>query len=107
MSAKAAKNAKLVRLKARKLVQPLISGGGLLSDVRQLILSARQTVARGVNAALVMLYWNIGRRIRRDILQEKRAEYGEEIVVALGRQLEQEFGRGFGRRNLFRMVRFA
>ena len=58
----------------------------LLTDVRELILSARQTVARGVNAALVVLYWNIGQRIRRDILKERRAEYGERIVAALGRQ---------------------
>ena len=32
---------------------------------------------------------------------------GEEIVAALGRQLEAEFGRGFGEKNLRRMVQFA
>jgi predicted nuclease of restriction endonuclease-like (RecB) superfamily len=79
----------------------------LLADVRDLILSARHTVAQGVNAALVMLYWNIGQRIRKDILEERRAEYGERIVSALSAQLEREFGRGFGARNLFRMIRFA
>ena len=47
---------------------------GLLADVREMILEARQTVARGVNAALVVLYWNIRQRIRRDILKEKRAD---------------------------------
>jgi hypothetical protein len=46
-------------------------------------------------------------RIRQDILKEKRAEYGAQIVAALGRQLTTEFGRGFSRRNLFNMVRFA
>ncbi len=54
-----------------------------------------------------MLHWEIGRRIRKDILKEKRAEYGEQIVSALGSQLTAEFGRGFGRRNLFNMIRFA
>ena len=34
-----------------------------------------------------MLYWEIGRRIRQDILEEKRATYGKEIVAALRRQL--------------------
>jgi predicted nuclease of restriction endonuclease-like (RecB) superfamily len=87
---------------------PVKSGSkGLLADVREMILEARQTVARGVNAALVVLYWNIGQRIRRDILKEKRAEYGERIVAALGRQLAADFGRGFTERNLFNMVRFA
>jgi hypothetical protein len=80
---------------------------GLLQDVRSLIAEARRDVARSVNSALVALYWNVGRRIRQDILGEKRAEYGEQIVNALSSQLQAEFGRGFGPRNLFRMVRFA
>ena len=49
----------------------------------------------------------MGRRIRQDILKEKRAEYGEKIVAALGRQLEVEFGRRFSEKNLRRMVQFA
>ena len=89
-------------------VTPAASGPkALLADVRELILSARQTVARGVNAALVALYWSIGQRIRRDILKEKRAEYGDEIVVTLSRQLALEFGRGFTEKNVRRMVQFA
>jgi predicted nuclease of restriction endonuclease-like (RecB) superfamily len=80
---------------------------GLLSDVRELILTTRQTVAQGVNSALVLLYWKIGQRIRTDILKEKRAEYGEKIVHTLSAQLMAEFGRGFGARSLFRMIRFA
>lgn len=79
----------------------------LLSELRELILTARAQVAHAVNVGLTVLYWQVGDRIRREILKEKRAEYGAEIVSALARQLEQEFGRGFGRRNLFRMIRFA
>ena len=59
----------------------------LLTDIRDLILSARRQVAQAVNAGLTMLNWEIGRRIRQDILEEKRATYGKEIVAALGRQL--------------------
>ncbi len=51
-----------------------------------------------MNSALVGLYWHIGKRIRQDILQEKRAEYGEAIVQTLSAQLTAEYGRGFGRR---------
>jgi hypothetical protein len=79
----------------------------LTSDLRELILSSRQTVARGVNAALVLLYWQIGRRIRTDILREKRAEYGEEILPTLSAKLVPEFGQGFSRRNLTRMISLA
>ena len=63
--------------------------------MRDLILAARQTVARGVNAALVILYWNVGDRIRREILGEKRAEYGAEILPTLSAKLVPEFGEGF------------
>jgi predicted nuclease of restriction endonuclease-like (RecB) superfamily len=79
----------------------------LLSEVRELILQTRQTVAQGVNSALVLLYWQIGQRVRTDILKEKRAGYGEQIVHTLCGQLTAEFGRGFGIRSLFRMVQFA
>lgn len=79
----------------------------LLHDVRELILAAREHVARAVDAGLVGLYWQIGRRIHQDILNEQRAEYGAEIVSALGRQLEAEFGRGFSEKSVRHMVRFA
>ncbi len=58
----------------------------LLTDVRGLILQAREGVARAVDSGLTTLYWHVGRRVRQDILKEKRAAYGEKIVSALGRQ---------------------
>jgi predicted nuclease of restriction endonuclease-like (RecB) superfamily len=79
----------------------------LVADLRALIEGTRSGVARAVNAALVGLYWNVGKRIRDDTLGQRRAEYGEQIVSVLGRELTADFGRGFGRRNLFRMIRFA
>jgi hypothetical protein len=80
---------------------------GLFKDLRALIVEARQDVARQVNSALVMLYWRVGRRIRQDILKEKRGEYGEEIVPTLSAQWVSEFGTGFAEKNLRRMVQFA
>jgi predicted nuclease of restriction endonuclease-like (RecB) superfamily len=79
----------------------------VLTEVRDLILEARQQTARMVNAGLTLLYWRVGDRIRREILNERRAEYGSEIVSALGRQLELEFGQGFSAKSLHHMIRFA
>ena len=79
----------------------------LLADLRGLIHQAREGVARAVDSSLTTLYWHVGRRIRQDILREKRADYGGLIVAAMGRQLEAEFGRGFGEKNLRRMIQFA
>lgn len=80
---------------------------GVLAEVRGLILEARRQTARMVNAGLTLLYWRVGDRIRREILGKERAEYGAEIVRTLSAQLEVEFGRGFGEKNLRRMVQFA
>jgi len=73
----------------------------LLRDLRALIVEARKDVARQVNSALVLLYWRVGKRIYQDILKEKRAEYGEEILSTLSRKLVAEFGNGFSLPNLF------
>lgn len=79
----------------------------LAVELRSLIQSARSQVAQATNAALTTLYWQIGTRIRQDVLKQRRAEYGAEVVTELGDRLEQEFGRGFGEKNLRRMVQFA
>lgn len=79
----------------------------LHAELRDLILATRERVAQTVNSGLTLLYWQVGDRIRRQVLMEKRAAYGEEIVSALATQLTAEFGEGYGRRNLFRMIRFA
>lgn len=56
-------------------------------DILRLIEGARCTVALMVNAAITMLYWQIGKRINEEILKGRRAKYGEEIVSSLSRQL--------------------
>lgn len=79
----------------------------LLGDIRGLIDSTRRQVDRAVNSGMVMLYWNVGRRIREDVLKSRRAEYGKGIVQALSAQLVQDYGAGFSVPALFRMMRFA
>lgn len=79
----------------------------LLSDLRQLIAEAQRSAAAAVNIGLTMLYWRVGKRIRDEVLGQKRADYGEEIVATLSRQLAAEYGRGFEQKNLRRMLQFA
>jgi predicted nuclease of restriction endonuclease-like (RecB) superfamily len=87
--------------------KPITKPARLLSDLRSMIHIARSHVAREVNSTLVTLYWQIGRRIREDILRSKRAEYGQQILSALSRELSAEFGQGFSEKNLWHMIRFA
>jgi predicted nuclease of restriction endonuclease-like (RecB) superfamily len=82
--------------------------GLLLDDLKALIDQARQQVAVAVNVGLTLLYWQVGQRIRTDLLQEEdRAAYGERIVATLSRQLTQSYGKGFTKSALNRMVQFA
>jgi len=81
--------------------------GDLIGDIRSLIETARHNVAITVNAGLTILYWQIGSRIRQDILKEKLAEYGKEIVATLSRQLTDDYGNNFNEKNLRRMIQFA
>ena len=98
---------KIVAPARRQLARVEATPKALLTDIRELILMARAGVARTVNVGLTLLYWEIGNRIHKNILLEKRAEYGKQIFYALSRKLEAEFGRGFSQANLFHMARFA
>src|SRR5260221_3412752 len=100
---KTTKKAKTLAVKTATLNAP----APVLGELRALIAAARQHVARSVDSALVMLYWQVGQRIRTHILKERRADYGKQIVHAVSEQLAAEFGSGFGRTNLFNMLRFA
>lgn len=98
---------KTVARPAQAATPALPGAAPLLSDLRGLILSARQQVAQAVNSGLTMLCWHIGSRIRKNILKENRAEYGQEILQSLSAKLAAAFGRGYSARNLANMVRFA
>lgn len=80
---------------------------GLVADLRTLIEASRVRVAQTVNSELVMLYWRVGHRLRTEVVGEDRAAYGEQLVHTVSKALSAEFGRGFGKRSLYRMIRFA
>jgi hypothetical protein len=60
-----------------------------------------------INATMTMLYWQIGKRINEEVLQDKRAEYGKQIVISLARQLQAEYGSGWSEKQLRHCLRFA
>ena len=84
-----------------------VKRNSLFASVKQLIEQSRQQVAVTVNAAMSMLYWQIGRLVNEEILKEKRAEYGKQVVATLSKQLQEEFGSGWGEKQLRHCLRFA
>lgn len=79
----------------------------LFHEIKSLIEKARSNVVIAVNAELTALYWNIGKRINSEILQNKRAEYGAEIVKQLSDDLTMEYGKGWGEKHLRHCIHFA
>ncbi len=79
----------------------------LVSEIKQLIEQSRNRVAVQVNSAATILYWNIGKRIRKEVLKGQRAEYGKRILSELGKELTATFGRGWGEQQLRHCIRCA
>lgn len=77
------------------------------AQISQLIQDRKQQMAIMVNAELTLLYWHIGQQINQYILQGERAQYGQQIIANLAKHLTAEFGRGWSKRNLNQMVKFA
>jgi hypothetical protein len=67
---------------------------------------SKRNVVMAVNSEMVVLYWNIGKIIKTEILQSEKAEYGKSIISDLSKSLTKEYGKGYSQRNLFNMVRF-
>ncbi|MFZ2279557.1 MAG: PDDEXK nuclease domain-containing protein [Prosthecobacter sp.] len=79
----------------------------LLTEVRQLIQSARRGVSTIVDTFQVMTNFEIGRRIvEHEQKGAKRAAYGAELLKELSARLSEEFGRGFSKSNLAAMRAF-
>lgn len=79
----------------------------LFSDLKKIIDSSRENVARTINSEITLLYWKIGGRINTEILQEKRAEYGQFIIKEIAQRLTLEYGNSFSEKNLRRMIQFS
>jgi hypothetical protein len=76
----------------------------LYQSIKQLVEQARAQVVVQVNQALVLTYWHIGKTIKQSVITEARADYGDATMQKLADKLVLDYGPGFGRRNLFRMV---
>ena len=84
----------------------LTNNSELLESIISLIEHARKRVAFSVNSELVMLYWQIGKSINDDFIQNGRAKYGQNIIKSLSVTLCEKFGKGFSKRNIHNFIKF-
>lgn len=79
----------------------------LYYDVCSIIEEARYRVAVYVNSEASMMNWNVGKRIKEDILLNKRAQYGEQVLKRLSKKLKAKYGSGWGYQKLQRAIAVA
>ena len=78
----------------------------LLNDVRAIIEQAQETAYRAVNETLIKRNWLLGMRIQHEVLQDQRAEYGEEVIKTLVKELTKTYGAGFTKTNIYNYINF-
>lgn len=76
----------------------------LFNDISNLIDSTKISTARTINNNIVVLYWNIGKSVKKELMKDSRAEYGTQLANELSMNLTAKYGRGYSRRNIFNMI---
>jgi predicted nuclease of restriction endonuclease-like (RecB) superfamily len=79
----------------------------LVSELSALIDGARNRAVTVANATLTTLHWQLGHRVRQEVLSNERAAYGKRVVAEVAAELATTYGRSFSEKNLRRMMRFA
>lgn len=79
----------------------------LSQEVAALIRNAKQRAAAAINNEITLLYWQVGNRIRQEVLGGGRADYGKQVIATLATELTAQYGKGWSKRNLAQMVKFA
>ena len=76
------------------------------TDISSTIDQCKHSVQRAVNDAMVMLYWTIGKYLVCNVLEDRKAEYGQKVVEELANKLTLNYGKRFEKTSLFRMIKF-
>lgn len=78
----------------------------LYQDACTLIEQAQREAYRQVDETLIKRNWLLGMRIQHDVLKDKRAEYGEQVVKNLSKSLTERYGNGFQLANIYHFIAF-
>jgi len=78
----------------------------LFNDACVIIEQARTVAYKSVDEILIKRNWLLGMRIQHEVLKDKRAEYGEQVIKRLAKDLSVNYGKGFSMRNLYYFIDF-
>lgn len=78
----------------------------LFNDACVIIEQAKTIAYKSVDEILIKRNWLLGMRIQHEVLKDKRAEYGEQVIKKLAKDLSEKYGSGYSRNNLYRYISF-
>lgn len=78
----------------------------LFNEVSLLIDHSKSRVVQYINSEIILLYWDLGRIISKNILENSRADYGKQILKELSKELSIRHGKGFSETNLRNCIKF-
>jgi predicted nuclease of restriction endonuclease-like (RecB) superfamily len=83
-----------------------VSFESLFKEVSILIEQSKRRVARDINSEIISLYYNLGKLISQNVLDNARADYGKQVLKELSKELLLKYGKGFSETNLRNCMRF-
>ena len=98
---------KIMKSEPLQKVDQMPESQQLYTDVCHIIDETRTRVAVYVNAEVCHTNWLIGKRIKEDVLYNKRAEYGKQVVKELSQRLSERYGKGWSEKTLRHCLRAA
>ena len=75
-------------------------------DINDLIKQKKYDVRNAVNDAMISLYWGIGKKLTEEITGVNKPEYGKKVVIEIGNRLSVDYGAGFNKSAISRMINF-
>lgn len=76
------------------------------NDINDLIRQKKFEVKNAVNDAMISLYWGIGKKLTEEITGVNKPEYGKKVVLEISNRLSVDYGEGFNRSAISRMINF-
>ena len=85
-------------------IEPIKDISTLYNNIKNIIDTSKEQAIVQVNNTMILSYWHIGERLKKEILKDKRATYGQEVVKKISEKLTLEYGRGYSKASLLRMI---
>jgi len=79
----------------------------VFSNISHIIEKRKFNAVSSANSQVIVMFWEIGKYINLNILEDTRADYGKKILSTVSTKLVTQYGQPFVEANLYRMKRFA